>query len=64
VECSPLCSLEWLVGGEVVTGEEGQFRVEEEQLEGDRDQFPSILSSLTWLKLDRTDGNTTVACRC
>jgi len=71
VECSPLCKIEWFVGEELVggevegSGEDEEYRVEEEEVEEDREknQFLSVLSTLTFLKLDKTVENITVSCR-
>ena len=55
-----------LVGGEVEgSGEDEEYRVEEEEVEEDREknQFLSVLSTLTFLKLDKTVENITVSCR-
>ena len=54
------------VGGEVEgSGEDEEYRVEEEEVEEDREknQFLSVLSTLTFLKLDKTVENITVSCR-
>ena len=63
VECLPTCTVHWLVDGQTVEGE--QFMVEEEQVEEDREknQFPSVRSTLTWTQLDKEDDNRTVVCR-
>ena len=65
VECSPLCSIDWIVGDEIITEEDEQFTVEEQDLEEDieKNQFMSVISTLTWLQLDRTEENFTVECR-
>ena len=54
------------VGGEVEgSGEDEEYRVEEEEVEEDREknQFSSVLSTLTFLQLDKTFENITVSCR-
>ena len=54
------------VGGEVEgSGEDAEYRVEEEEVEEDREknQFSSVLSTLTFLQLDQTFENVTVSCR-
>ena len=50
----------------MVTGEEEDYRLEEEQVEEDvqEDSFSSVISTLTWLALQRTEDNITVECRC
>ena len=65
VECSPLCTIEWIVGEEIVTEEDEQFKVEEQDIEEDieKNQFTSVISTLTWLEMDRTEENFTVECR-
>ena len=47
MECAPLCKLEWVVEGKVVTGEEEQFTFHVEELEEDGDQFTSTFTTLT-----------------
>ena len=65
MECSPLCSIEWIVGEDIVTEEDEQFTVEEQDVEEDieKNQFTSVISTLTWLEMDRTEENFTVECR-
>ena len=65
MECSPLCSIEWIVGEDIVTEEDEQFTVEEQDVEEDieKNQFTSVISKLTWLEMDRTEENFTVECR-
>jgi hypothetical protein len=65
VECFPLCSIEWIVGEDIVTEEDEQFTVEEQDVEEDveKNQFTSVISTLTWLEMDRTEENFTVECR-
>ena len=66
VECSPLCSIEWVIESEVVTGEEEDYRLEEEQVEEDleEDSFSSVISTLTWLQPNIDHGqNFNVECR-
>ena len=65
MECSPLCSIEWVVGEDIVTEEDEQFTVEEQDVEEDieKNQFTSVISTLTWLEMDRTEENFTVECR-
>ena len=47
MECAPLCKLEWIVEGQVVTGEEEQFTLDMEEVEEDGDQFTSVFTTLT-----------------
>ena len=47
MECAPLCKLEWVVEGKVVTGEEEQFTFHVEELEEDVEQFTSTFTTLT-----------------
>ena len=47
MECAPLCKLEWVVEGKVVTGEEEQFTFHVEELEEDGEQFTSTFTTLT-----------------
>jgi len=65
VECSPLCSLEWVVEDEVVTEEMDQYRIEEEEVMEDveNNQFSSVISTLKWNYLNISGENFTVACR-
>jgi len=79
VECSPLCGIEWLVDGELVdetvvedeggSGDGqlsiGGYTVEMEDLEEDeeKNQFSSVISTLSWKQLLHIDGNFTIACR-
>ena len=60
-----MCTIEWIVGEEIVTEEDEQFKVEEQDIEEDieKNQFTSVISTLTWLQLDRTEENFTVECR-
>ena len=64
VECSPLCSISWVVGEkEVEDLEEKQCHVEVEEVEEilDENQFSSILSTLTCSSTNLK--NFTVSCR-
>ena len=47
MECAPLCKLEWVVEGKVVTGEEEQFTWDMEELGEIGDQFTSVFTTLT-----------------
>ena len=42
-----MCKLEWIVEGQVVTGEEEQFTLDMEEVEEDGDQFTSVFTTLT-----------------
>ena len=63
VECSPLCELEWVVAGEVITGEEEDLSVVTEELEEDGEQFTSVFTTLNWIHLDTTRPKFDVTCR-
>ena len=67
VECSPLCTIDWVIGEEEesVTGEEEEYAVKVQEVEEDRekDQFTSVLSTLTWLQPESPVVNFTVGCR-
>ena len=63
VECSPLCELEWVVAGEVVTGEEDHLSVVTEELEEDGEQFMSVFTTLHWSHLDTSRPKLDVTCR-
>ena len=60
-----MCNIDWIVGEEFVTEEDEQFKVEEKDLEEDieKNQFMSVISTLTWLQIERTEENFTVECR-
>ena len=60
-----MCTIEWIVVEDIVTEEDEQFKVEEQDIEEDieKNQFMSVISTLTWLQLDRTEENFTVECR-
>ena len=60
-----MCTIKWIVGEEIITEEDEQFTVEEQDLEEDieKNQLMSIISMLTRLQLDRTEENFTVECR-
>ena len=64
VECSPLCSISWVVGEEEVENlEEKQFHLEVEEVEEilEENQFSSILSTLTCSSTNLN--NFTIGCR-
>ena len=63
VECLPTCTVHWLVDGQTVEGE--QFMVEEEQVEEDREknQFPSVRSTLTWTQQAMDEQQHEVSCK-
>ena len=65
MECSPLCTIAWVVGEQEVEGEGGQYAVEEEQVEEDQDknQFTSVVSTLTWVQPTIAMSNSSVGCR-
>ena len=67
VECSPLCTIDWVMGEEEesVTGEEEEYEVKVQDVEEDRekDQFTSVLSTLTWLQPESPVMNFSVGCR-
>ena len=65
MECSPLCTIAWVVGEQEVEGEGGQYAVEEEQVEEDQDknQFTSVVSTLTWTQEERTEEEFNISCR-
>ena len=67
VECSPVCTIDWVIGEEEerVTGEEEEYAVKVQEVEEDRekDQFTSVLSTLTWLQPESPVVNFTVSCR-
>ena len=67
VECSPLCTIDWVIGEEEesVTGEEEEYEVKVQDVEEDRekDQFASVLSTLTWLQPESPVMNFSVGCR-
>ena len=65
VECSPLCSIVWVVGEQEVDGEGEQYAVEEEQVEEDqdKDQFTSVVSTLSWTQEERTEEDFNITCR-
>ena len=61
VECSPLCSISWVVGEEEVENlEEKQCHVEVEEIL-EENQFSSILSTLTCSSTNLN--NFTIGCR-
>jgi len=64
VECSPLCSISWLVNDEPVE-DVGGFLVEEQVVEKDRqrNQFASITSTLAWQQLEKQKEDFNIACR-
>ena len=45
MECAPLCKLEWIVEGQVVTGEEEQFTLDMEDVTEDLANEVAMLSS-------------------
>ena len=65
MECSPLCTIAWVVGEQEVEEEGGQYAVEEEQVEEDQDknQFTSVVSTLTWTQVERTEEEFNISCR-
>ena len=67
VECSPVCTIDWVIGEEEesVTGEEEEYAVKVQEVEEDRDkdQFSSVLSTLTLLQPESPVMNFTVGCR-
>ena len=67
VECSPVCTIYWVIGEEEesVTGGEEEYAVKVQEVEEDRekDQFTSVLSTLTWLQSESPVVNFTVGCR-
>ena len=62
-----MCTIDWVIGEEEesVTGEEEEYAVKVQEVEEDRekDQFRSVLSTLTWLQPDSPVMNFTVGCR-
>ena len=65
VECSPLCSIIWIVGEQEVDREGDECTVEEEQVEEDQDknQFTSVISTLTLVQPTNAMSNSSVGCR-
>ena len=82
MECSPLCTIEWVLGPppnpplvlveeRVLSGEEdlsleeGQYSIQEEQLDPDteKNQFTSVRSTLTWFEPKIEEKDFIVACR-
>ena len=63
MECAPLCKLEWVVEGKVVTGEEEQFTFHVEELEEDGEQFTSTFTTLTIQPEGPEHDHMSVTCR-
>ena len=62
-----MCTIDWVIGEEEesVTGEEEEYEVKVQDVEEDRekDQFASVLSTLTWLQPESPVMNFSVGCR-
>ena len=62
-----MCTIDWVIGEEKesVTGEEEEYAVKVQEVKEDRekDQFTSVLSTLTWLQPESPVVNVTVGCR-
>ena len=71
LECSPGCSIEWLIdgipleGGFVMEEDEVEHNISEEEMEEDEElnQFSSILSTLTWHQLKNIEEDFNITCR-
>ena len=63
MECAPLCKLEWIVEGQVVTGEEEQFTLDMEELEEDGEQFTSVFTTLTMKTEENKQKQLSATCR-
>ena len=58
-----MCELEWVVEGQVITGEEEQFTVDMEELDEDGDQFTSVFTTLTMLPQENKHKQLSATCR-
>ena len=58
-----MCQLEWVVEGQVITGEEEQFTVDMEELDEDGDQFTSAFTTLTMLPQENKHKQLSATCR-
>ena len=58
-----MCKLEWVVEGQVITGEEEQFTVDMEELDEDGDQFTSVFTTLTMLPQENKHKQLSATCR-
>ena len=58
-----MCELEWVVEGQVITGEEEQFTVDMEELDEDGDQFTSVFTTLTLLPQENKQKQLSATCR-
>ena len=58
-----MCQLEWVVEGQVITGEEEQFTVDMEELDEDGDQFTSVFTTLTMLPQENKHKQLSATCR-
>ena len=58
-----MCKLEWVVEGQVITGEEEQFTLDVEELDEDGDQFTSVFTTLTMLTQKNKHKQLSATCR-
>ena len=58
-----MCKLEWIVEGQVVTGEEEQFTLDMEEVEEDGDQFTSVFTTLTMQMQQNRQKQMSATCR-
>ena len=55
--------MEWIVEGQVVTGEEEQFTLDMEEVEEDGDQFTSVFTTLTMQMQQNRQKQMSATCR-
>ena len=58
-----MCKLEWVVEGQVITGEEEQFTLDMEELEEDGEQFTSVFTTLTMKTEENKQKQLSATCR-